>query len=106
MTRSNYRLVWRHGKTILIRTALAGALLAGFAQFADAAAATLNVVNTLSEPLVVNVDQVYGCNPDSGTTCSIPVSQGHHSLDAKTASGKEFIRQADIGAQGYTWTVP
>jgi len=87
-----------------IRTlVLAAMFLAGSGP--AAAAATLIVVNKTSVYITVNVDGVYGCNTAPDTQCTIPVSEGHHVLDASDASGNSLRQEADIGPDGYTWTI-
>jgi hypothetical protein len=66
--------------------------------------AVLQVPNQTTSYVTVSVDGSYGCNTAGGTTCSIPVSKGHHILRAvRTDTGASFTQSVDIPGSGYIW---
>lgn len=70
----------------------------------DAGPTTLKVLNQTAAYVTVSVDGGYGCNTAGGTTCTIPVTKGHHQLRAVRAdTGAAFSEAVDVPAGGYTW---
>ena len=76
-----------------------------FAATGAASAATLTVVNNTDVYITVNVDGSYGCNTAGHTTCTIQVSEGNHALTASDADGHSVTQNANIDANGFTWTI-
>lgn len=67
--------------------------------------ATIRVINNTPDYITVSVDGLYGCNTSSGSTCTIPILAGKHSLRAVRHDTSNVCgpRELEIPESGYTW---
>ena len=79
-------------------------LLVVVAGAARAENTTLHVQNNTGDYITVHVDDYYGCNTSSGSTCSIPVTVGDHELEARRHdTGDVITRSQHISSDGFNW---
>ena len=79
-------------------------LLVFFSGAAWAENTTLYVKNNTDDYITVHVDDYYGCNTSSGSTCSIPVTVGDHELKARRHDTSDVVtRSQHIASDGFTW---
>ena len=89
------------GQSIVIVALILLVVLAGAARAENT---TLYVQNNTDDYITVHVDDYYGCNTSSGSTCSIPVTVGDHELEARRHdTGDITTRSQHISSDGFTW---